>query len=360
MAEQDQNRNEAATPHKKEEARKKGSVAKSLDVNSFVILAAFIITLYVWGSKIIHGELLLSRKIFLRAHSMSFDVNEISNYLTAILAESIILLAPLFILLFVFGVLANFFQVGPIFSFFPLKPDLNKINPIAGFKRLFSARLLIEAVKTVLKFILFGFVLFKFIEGEVIRLIIAFNIMPSSIGLLLMPELKSMLLKLLLCLAIVAILDLMFTRWEYAKRLRMSRRDITDEHKRREGDPRVKSRIRELQREALKRARSLGKVKDADVLITNPTHYAIAIKYNNEEMEAPQVLAKGAGFLAARMKSLARKHKVPIVENKALARSLFHEVELERNIPVEHYAVVAKVLYWAYALKGITIKAKKN
>lgn len=358
MAEQDQNRNEAATPHKKEEARKKGSVAKSLDVNSFVILSVVLATLYIWGDKIIHGELILMQKTLLHMQDMSFDVNEISNYLTTIFAQSIILLAPLFILLFVFGVLANFFQVGPIFSFFPLKPDLNKINPIAGFKRLFSVRLLIEAVKTILKFLLLGFILYKFIGAVIPRLLIAFHVVPISIGLVFMPELTSMLFKMLLALAVIALLDLIFTRWEYAKRLRMSRRDITDEHKRREGDPRIKSRIRELQREALKRARSLGKVKDADVLITNPTHYAIAIKYNNKEMDAPLVLAKGAGFLAARMKSLARKYKVPIVENKALAQSLFRDVDIERNIPIEYYATVAKVLYWAYSIKGISIKAK--
>ncbi|MFV1922198.1 MAG: flagellar biosynthesis protein FlhB [Methylotenera sp.] len=358
MAEQDQNRNEAATPHKKEEARKKGSVAKSMDVNSFVILAVFLITLYVWGGQIIHGQMLLARKVLSSAHDMTFDTNELSIYLAQTFAEAIILLAPLFIMLMVFGVLANFFQIGPIFSFFPLKPDLNKINPVAGFKRLFSTRLLIEAVKTVLKFILFGFVLYKFIAGEVLHLLISYNVMPSSLGLLLMPELQSMLFKLLLGLAAVALIDLIYTRWEYAKRLRMSRRDITDEHKRREGDPRVKARIKDLQREALKRAKSLGNVKDADVLITNPTHYAVAIRYNKDTMESPQVVAKGAGFLASRMKSIARKHKVPIVENKLLARTLFRDVGLEHNIPVEHYAVVAKVLYWAYSLKGITVFQK--
>lgn len=356
MAEQDQNRNEAATPHKKEEARKKGSVAKSLDVNSFVILAVVLVTLYIWGGKIIHGELLLAHSILSNAHNMSFEMNALSTYVTQVFAQSIILLAPLFILLFIFGALVNFLQVGPIFSFFPLKPDLSKINPITGFKRLFSVKLLLDAVKTVLKFILLGFVLYKFISAAIPRLLITFHVAPSSIGLVFMPELTSMLFKLLLALAAIAALDLIFTRWEYAKRLRMSRRDITDEHKRREGDPRIKSRIRELQREALKRAKSLGKVKDADVLITNPTHFAIAIKYNSKEMDAPLVVAKGAGFLAARMKSLARKHRVPIVENRALARKLFHEVDIERGIPVEHYAIVAKVLYWAYSLKGITIK----
>ena len=117
-------------------------------------MAVFVITLYIWGSKIIHGELLLARRILSNAHNMTFETNELSNYIAQAFSESIILLSPLFIMLFIFGALANFFQIGPVFSFFPLKPDFNKINPIAGFKRLFSARLLIEAVKTVLKFIL--------------------------------------------------------------------------------------------------------------------------------------------------------------------------------------------------------------
>jgi flagellar biosynthesis protein FlhB len=278
--------------------------------------------------------------------------------MSGMLAEGLIVLAPFFILLFVFGVLSNFIQIGPIFSFFPLKPDLNRINPITGLKKLFSIRLLIESVKTVLKFVLLGSVLYFVIKNEIPKLLISFHITPSSIGLLYMPEVTSMLFKLLLALLLIAAIDLIFTRWDYAKRLRMSRRDIKDEHKRREGDPRVKSRLRELQREMLKRAKSLGSVKDADVLITNPTHFAVAIQYKKDEMDAPIVLAKGAGFLAARMKDIARLHKVPIIENKMLARSLFHEVDIERAVPIVHYAAVAKLLFWVYSLKNMHVNKK--
>lgn len=355
MAEQDQNRNEAATPHKKEEARKKGSVAKSMDVNSFVMLAVFLLALYTWGSEIIVGELLQARSILSSTNTVRFETNEVSNYITNLFAESIILLAPLFILLFIFGILTNFFQIGPVFSFFPLKPDLNRINPIAGLKRMFSMRLLIESIKTVLKFILLGFVLYYAIKNVTPKLLVGFYAEPSSIGLVFFPEITSLLFKLLLAYALIATIDLIFTRWEFAKRLRMSRRDITDEHKRREGDPRVKSRLRELQREALKRAASLGKVKDADVLITNPTHLAIAIKYHKDVMDAPMVVAKGAGFLASRMKDIARKNQVPIIENRTLARALFRDVDIERAIPIAHYTTVAKLLFWAYSLKGIDI-----
>ncbi|HPN02248.1 MAG TPA: flagellar biosynthesis protein FlhB [Methylotenera sp.] len=358
MAEQDQNRNEAATPHRKEEARKKGNVAKSLDVNSFVVLAVFLISMYIWAGKMLDEELLLAKNILNHTSHMSFEVNEVSAYLSEILAKSLTIIAPFFILLFIFGVLATFMQVGPVFSFFPLKPDFSKINPVTGFKRLFSIKLLIEAIKTVLKFVLLGTVLYFVIKNVIPKMLASFHLTPSSMGLLLMPKLNSMLFKLLLVLLLIAAIDLIFTRWDYAKKLRMSRRDITDEHKRREGDPRIKSRLRELQRETLKRAKSLGRVKDADVLITNPTHFAIAIKYNKDDMDVPQVLAKGAGFMAARMKDIARIYRIPIVENRTLARGLFRDVEIEGVIPMEYYSTVAKVLFWVYSLKGLKVNKK--
>lgn len=355
MAEQDQNRNESATPHKLEDARKKGSVPKSLDVNSWVILGAAIMVLYIWGSGIINGELGLAQQIISNSHHVSYQLNELADFLTRMVYESLLLLSPLFLLLVVLGILANFIQIGPVFSFFPLKPDLNRINPIAGFKRLFSMRLLVESVKTVLKFILLGWVFYLVLSAAVPRLLVAFHTHPVATGRILRPEMTAMLFYMFLVLTFIALIDLIFSRWEFAKRMRMSRRDITDEHKRREGDPRVKSRLRELQREAVKRAKSLGKIKDADVLITNPTHLAIAIKYNKDEVDAPLVTAKGAGFLAGRMKEIARKHNIPIVENRPLARALFHKVGLEQAIPAEYFSVLAKILFWAYSIKGISL-----
>lgn len=352
MAEQDQNRNEAATPHKRGEARKKGSVPKSLDVNSWMVLAAAVVTLYLWGRRITSGELALFNNIFSNTHQVSFEISELAGFLTRVLSEALLLLAPLFLLLLVLSVLSNIMQTGPIFSFFPLKPDWSRVNPITGLKRMFSIKLLIEAVKTVLKFLLLGAVLYSAIFASLPLFITSFHVNPAALGGILFPKIVSVLFKLLLALAAVAIIDLIYSRWDFSRRLRMSRRDITDEHKRREGDPRIKSRLRELQREAVKRARSLGRVKDADVLITNPTHFAVAIKYDRGQVDAPLVIAKGAGFLAGRMRAIARRHRVPIIENRLLARSLFHQVDIERAVPVEHYNILAKILLWAYSLKG--------
>lgn len=351
MAEQDQNRNEAATPFKLEEARKRGSVAKSLDVNSLAVLLAGSATLYFAGAHIAADEMRLFSALLSNAHQTSFAIEDISALTVGALRESLTLLAPLFIGVAAFGALSNFLQTGPVFSFFPLKPDLEKINPIAGFKRLFSIRLLMEAVKTVLKFVILGLVLYFAVMAAMPTLMRAINVAPVSLGHLFMPQVGAVLAKLLVAMALITILDAGFSRWEFARRMRMSTREIKDEAKRREGDPRVKSRLRELQREAVRRARSMGRIKDADVLITNPVHLAVAIKYDRDRIDAPLVLAKGAGFMAARMRDIARRYRVPIVENRPLARALFHKVEIERAVPAEHYAVLAKILVWVYAIR---------
>lgn len=355
MAEQDQNRNEAATPHKLDEARKKGSVPKSMDANSFMVLVAAVMVMYLWGPSIANDELVIFNNVFSNTYHVSFEVTDLANFLTNLLALVFVSLTPLFLLLIALSTLANFMQTGPVFSFFPLKPDLDRVNPIAGMKRMFSFKLLIEAFKTVLKFLLIGAVFYSAVSSAVPKFITSFQVNPVAIGTVLFPLIVSVLFKLLLALAAIAAIDLLYSRWDFTRRMRMSRRDITDEHKRREGDPRIKSRLRELQREAVKRARSLGRVKDADVLITNPTHFAVAIKYDREQLDAPLVVAKGAGFLAGRMRSIARRHAVPIVENRLLARSLFHHVDIERPVPIEHFSTVARILLWVYSIKGKSV-----
>jgi flagellar biosynthesis protein FlhB len=351
VAEQDQNRSEEATPFKREEARKKGSVAKSLDVNSFGILAIALIGFYIFGARIYTQELSLFASIFQDIPNAVFGVDPMATLLSSYLKASIMVLAPFLALLVVGGALINFFQIGPIFSWVPLKPDLNRINPIAGFKRLFSMKMLFEAIKTVLKFVILGVVFFFVFSGMLPEFFWIQNVMARQAGAAMFAMVSSVWLKLLIAFAFIALLDLILSRWDYSKRLRMSRRDITDEHKRREGDPRVKSRIRELQREALKRAKSLGRVKEADVLITNPTHLAIAIKFDQSIMSVPVVLAKGAGFMAERMKDIARLHGVPVIEQRLLARTLFKEAVIDGHIPVSQYADIAKILFWVSQLK---------
>jgi flagellar biosynthesis protein FlhB len=153
-------------------------------------------------------------------------------------------------------------------------------------------------------------------------------------------------------LAIIALIDLTISRWDFARKLRMSRREIREEFKRREGDPRIKSRLRELQREMLKRTGSVGRVKDADALIVNPVRLAVAVKYDKEILDAPVVTAKGAGLLAFRMRDAAKRHGVPIIRNKLLARELFHKVSIDQAVPAEHFSALARILLWVFALRG--------
>lgn len=351
MAEQEENRNEAATQFKLDEARKRGSVPKSTDVNSLMVLVAGAATLHFAGPGIVSDEMRLFSALLSNVHQASFALEDIAALSVGALRTSLLMLTPLFLGVAVLAALSNFLQTGPVFSFFPIKPDLDRINPISGFSRLFSMRLIVESVKTVLKFVIVGLVLYFAVMASMPTLLRSMNVAPTAIGHLFLPLAGAVLMKMLVAMALITIIDATYSRWDFSRQMRMSARDIKEEVKRREGDPRIKARLRELQREAAKRARSLGRIKDADVLITNPIHLAVAIKYDRDRIDAPLVLAKGAGFLAARMRDIARRHHIPIVENRRLARALFHEVSIEHVVPAEHYPVLAKILVWVYALR---------
>jgi flagellar biosynthetic protein FlhB len=340
MAEQDQNRSEAATPFKLDEARKRGSVPKSLDVNTLGILMAGAAVLHFWGNRIVSDEMRLFGAILSNAHQTSFEFDDIAALVVRLFSESIAILAPLFATIGAIAALANFFQTGPVFSFFPLKPDFGRVNPVSGFQRIFSLRLVVESVKTVLKFALLGTVFFFAVQAALPALLESMNMAPLNIGRVILPQASTLLVRLLVALSLVTLLDATYSRWDFAKRMRMSRREVRDEIKRREGDPRVKSRLRELQREAVKRARSLGRVKDADVLITNPVRLAIAIKYDRERIDAPLVIAKGAGFLAARMREIeGRVRPIDIGEGNTVTsnRVSFQLLAQVRNKVLEAY-----------------------
>lgn len=353
MAEQqqDQDRSEAATPFKLDEARKRGSVAKSMDVNGVLVMGTAVFVLHFSGSRIVSGQLALYRSMLSNADARSFAIGDLSSYFGQLLVELLWSLAPVLLPVVVIAALGNFLQTGPVFSFFPLKPDLDRVNPASGFKRLFSMRLLVEGVKTVLKMALLGTVLYAAVSSSLPALLRSLSVAPVAVGRIILPEAGDLLFRMTAALLVVALIDAVYSRWDFARRMRMSRRDVRDEVKRREGDPRVKSRLRELQREALKRAASLGRVKDADVLITNPVHLAVAVRYDRDALDAPLVTAKGAGFLAARMRWMARRHGVPVIENRRLARALFHRVAIDRPVPPEQYSAVARLLVWVYSMR---------
>lgn len=349
MAEQEQNRSEAATPFKLEEARNKGSVAKSMEVNSMVAVVGLLLVLYGWGWATAGKVLTMSQRLLGQAHQVNFELGNLMTWLNATFLQALYVLGPLFGVLVVGGIVANVAQTGPVFTLFPLKPDLERINPVAGFKRVFTAKLLMEALKSVIKLGLFGSVLYFGVKGLLPDLLRLADASPGGFGRTMIALVSAIVFKLACVMALVALIDFVYTHWDYKNKLKMSRREVKEEVKRRDGDPRVRARIRQLQRETLKRSKALGKVKDADVLITNPTHLAVAIQYVRGDMNAPQVLAKGAGELAGLMRAIARSHKVMIVENKPLARALFSQVDFDGPVPEKLYPQVARLLVWVYA-----------
>ena len=289
MAEQEQNRSEAATPFKLREAKKRGSVAKSMDLNSVFVFAAFLVCLHVWVLPAAYRQLGLDALLFKQASAFGFSQQQVAAWLTRAGLETVWLLLPLFAVIALAGVLSSLVQHGPVLSVQPIKPDFNRLNPATGLKRLFSKRALFDLAKNLVKLFVFGWVVYIAITNLLPSLVALLNSDTHAYPARVLGDVASLVFKLLLALLAVALIDLLYTRWEYADNLRMSRRELKDEFKQREGDPKIKSRIRELQNELRNKNRALKNVPDADVLITNPTHLGVALMYRHGKMAAPAI-----------------------------------------------------------------------
>jgi flagellar biosynthetic protein FlhB len=349
--EQEQNRTEQATPFKLREARRRGQVAKSLEINSFAMLCVALALVYFAGAGFGQGQLELSSALLRNAHRIQLEGAGTVALAVAIRDFLFGVYWPVVALAVVVAIAVNVFQTGPVFSFHPLKPDVQRLNPVNGFKRIFSKRLVYETGKTLLKFGLFAGVAWLSISSLMPVVIPLVDVAPQSYGGILRQLMGQLMFQLLLVALLVALFDLMYTRWDFGQQMRMSRRELREEIKRREGDPLVRAKMRELQKEAVKRAGATRRVPDADVLITNPTHLAVALHYDAERMIAPAVIAKGAGTLAGKMREVAFRSGVPIVENKALAQRLFRETGIDESVPDDLYPVVAKLLAWVLLLR---------
>jgi len=356
-ANQDQDKSEKATPFKLKEARNKGQVAKSMELNSLLMLSVVLMVMFIYGESLIAGQLDLSRSLMSKAHAFTFDLKSLTSWYETIVDFIANLYAPFVGAVLIISILSNLVQTGPIFTFFPLKPDVQRINPIAGFKRLFSVKLLFESVKSIIKLCIFSVVLYLAIKDVMPEFYSLMGASPKSYSEIILDNALSIMFKILILYILIAAVDIAFTRWEYAKNMRMSRKEVKDELKRREGDPQVKGRRRELQAEALKRSEALQKVPEADVLITNPTHLSIAVVYKRGEMVAPMMIAKGAGELALKMRKVAGAHKVPVFENKKLARKIFKKVDIDSYLPEEYFAEIAKILIKVYAERDNNLKS---
>jgi flagellar biosynthesis protein FlhB len=342
---------EKATPKKKQDARKKGQVAKSTDLTNAIVL------LFTFGFLFIYGGYAATRLLQLVRKSLSdlllWNVTQDSLPLLFIqlFKESAIIAAPIIFVTFIAAFATNVAQVGFLISGESMKFDLKKLDPIAGAKRIFSLRSIVELIKSLLKVTAFALVAGNLLWGERGTILKLSEMEPLAV----VSYVGSLLIKLGLTLSavylVLAVADLMYQRFEHAKQLRMSKQDIKDEHKKTEGDPLIKHKIKEKQRQ-MSMARMMQDVPKAQVVVTNPTHYAVAIAYESGEMAVPMVVAKGTDFMAQKIKEVAKEHRVVIMENKPLARALYASVEVGQEIPEDLFKAVAEVLAYVYRVKG--------
>lgn len=342
----DLEKTEEPTPKKIEDAKKEGNVPKSMDTSGFLTLLVAVLTvgaLFGW---------LLERvqKLYgyLIAHvGLPIDKALVFEMSLTLIKEVALIVLPIAIPIAIAGVLAGWSQFGILFTTKPLAPDLKKIDPIKGFKNLFSLKKLVEGFKVTLKvLVVLGAAFFVFLSFlKDLATVVLFDL-PDQLEWLVE---RAMLLAavMLVLLFILAIIDLLFVRYNYFKGLRMSKQEIKDEMKQLDGNPEIKAKIRRLQMQMAKK-RMLAQVPQADVVITNPTHYAVALRYNTKESRAPRVVAKGADLMALRIKEIAREHDVAVVENPPLARELYRQVDLDHDIPEKLYQAVAEVLAFVY------------
>jgi len=351
MAEQDSDRSEEATPHKLQEARRKGSVARSLDVSAVGILAVLVLVIQANGWDALRLTVQLQHRILAQIGRSDWRADAAAAWLGELLLAMLAVLGPLLLAVAVAAVLVNLVQTGPIFSTEPLSPDFERINPASGIKRIFSLRTLFEAAKSVAKLAVLSAVVYLALRDMVPGLVGLPGAPAGGYLRVLVGLCAALLVKLVFTQLVIAAVDFAFVRRDFAKQMRMSKRDIKDEHKNREGDPRIRSRIRELRQETLKRSRAAARVASADVLITNPTHLAVALNYRHGGSGAPQVVAKGAGDLARKMRDAAVRHHIPVVQNRPLARTLFREVDFDGYVPEKLYPQIAKIMVWVYAMR---------
>jgi flagellar biosynthesis protein FlhB len=342
MEENELDKSEEATPFKLKRAREKGTIARGIDLGFFTALSAFLGYVWLVGASSTVNIAQLSAITF-RNLAASIDAP------TALFAQTGFLFAgivgPLLVFagsIFAVVALFEFLQVGPVFSFQPLKPDFKRINPAQGFKRIFSWRMFIEALKSVLKLAIYGTITWLVINTALDR-----DVAGARDGLSLMKTLGTVGFRLLFYFALaamfIAAIDQMLARREFAKKMRMSRRELKREHRDREGDPRFKQKRREFHNEFMKMAKSLRGARDADVILTNPTHYAVALRYDPASMEAPRIVSRGSDNFAARIRRIGFVYGVKIIEDVALTRALFKTRILDGEIPDSLYHDVADI-----------------
>lgn len=348
----DGEKTEKPSSKKRRDAREEGQILQSKEINTVVSLFACFFGLKVFGGFMNAQLTKFMVDIFREISNVELFMNPnnlMINFLKILTVFSIVS-APVLLVAFLSSLIINYIQVGFLFTTKTLKIKLNRLNPIEGFKKMFSKRALVELVKSILKVVLVGYVAINYANSQVVRMIKYSNMHPLESFVNFSNLIYGFVIRILGILLILAFMDYFFKWREHEKNLMMSKQELKEEYKQSEGDPFIKGKIKEKQRK-IAMSRMMQDIPKADVIITNPTHYAIAIKYDKDSFEAPYVIGKGVDIIAENIKKVAKENTIPIVENKLLARTIYDTTEIGDVITEDLYEAVAEVLAYVYSLK---------
>lgn len=350
-ADNDNEKTEDPTPHRRSQAREKGNVARSTDLNAAIVMLAAAGGLTMFGLLIADGIAKLLEFFLVAPLGTELNGDQIINLFWRIAEHLMMHVLPFSLFMAIAAVSANLLQVGVLFTSEPLAPKLNRLNPLEGFKRIFSMQSLVKFGISIGKISILATIATMFLMGEVPKFAALHGLEIAFVLGYISDRTVMLAYMLAAALIILAILDFSFQKWKHEQQLKMSKQEIRDEMKNMEGDPLIRQRRREAHAK-LAQARELGAVPDADVVITNPTHISVALKYDPSKHPAPVVVAKGVGEIALRIREIAREHNVPIIERKPLARALHRDIKVGQPIPTEMYATFVEIMAYVYKLSG--------
>ncbi|WP_341704979.1 flagellar biosynthesis protein FlhB [Ferrovibrio sp.] len=347
-ADQD-SKTEEPTEKRIQEAEKKGNIARSQEIGHWFIFMASAIALWTLGDLLQRQVVGSTRVFFERPHQIPIDISHLTRIGMDLFLNVGIGLSPVLGLIALFSLAGNFIQNPPKVSVERIVPKFSKLNPLNGLKRMFAASNMVEFIKNLLKITVIGIILFALIMPEMDSLEALVDLDLTLMIPLTLRIVAKLIVALLAIMFVVGAADYLYQRFNYLKQLRMTTQELKDEYKESEGDPMIKARLRQIRMQRV-RKRMMAAVPEASVVVTNPTHFAVALKYEAEKMDAPRVVAKGADLLAKRIREIATENKVPIIENPPLARALY-KVEIDDPIPLELYRAVAGVISYIMRLK---------
>jgi flagellar biosynthetic protein FlhB len=351
MADDGMEKTEEPTSRKLSEAQEQGNVTDSKEVSTFFAILATLILLNFFGHWMLDGMGGFMRMTYANISVNEMNPSDVVSLFVKVSYHLAIILAPAFLVMPFFAIIGKVVQSGLVFSTTSITPDITKISPMKGLKNLFSTKSLVDLVKNVAKISVVGYVVYGVVSQE-------WSLMPHMIDMDVLTAISftaglafRIIVRTIWVLALIGFVDYLYQRYTRIKGLKMSKEEVKEEHKESEGDPLVKARIKTVQRQ-IARQRMMQEVPDADFVVTNPTHLAVAVKYDKEKSSAPVVVAKGAGLIAEKIKEIARENNIQVIENKTLARSLFKFVEIGMEIPETLYKAVAEMLAYVYGLKN--------